>query len=153
MTSLSKTIRTTMTKSDCATFFACSATNTASTATKTTTLSCTATPVTKRDQGATGVPFARLARPDACEESLPAVIYPSNPRIVNGIAQILKELQEEKRAGGDTAFRYVTIDAPTLAFTAFYWVSALTESEMEEFKFLIGDEVRQRALINNRYGC
>ena len=146
MTSLSKAITTTRTESDCSKFSACNAHSTDSTETETTTLSCAAAPVTKSDAEATGVPLARQApenSPKACqEESLPTIIYPSNPFRVGGIVQILKNIRAERKARKDTTFSSVTIDSPSLKFTAFYWVSALTPTEMNVIRTTLKDQVR-----------
>ena len=131
-TSQSQAITTTKVQSVCATFSACNAQSTGGTATQTTTLSCDATPNAKGNTGSTSVPLplqARVDSPAACEESFPTIIYPLNPFSVDAIVQYLEDFQAKKRAGGDTTFRYVVIDSPSLGFTAFYWVSAMTPSE------------------------
>ena len=141
-TSLSQEITTTRTESACATFSACNAQSADST--KTTTLSCTATALTKRDAGPTGVPLALQARVDsttACEESFPTIIYPLDPFSVDAIVQSLEKFQANKQAGGDTTFRYVVIDSPLLGFTAFYWVSAMTATEINDISSAMGESV------------
>ena len=134
-TSLSQAITTTKTESVCATFSACNAQSTDSTKVETTTLPCTAAAFTKRAAGPTGVPLALQARVDspmACENSLPTIIYPFNPFSVEAIVQFLEDFQAKKRDAGDTTFRYVVINSTSLGFTAFYWISAMTNTEISK---------------------
>ena len=104
VTSQSQAITTTMIEPICATFSACNAKSTGSTATETTTLSCAAAPYTKRNVVPTGVPLALQSRvdpPTDCGDSLPTIIYPLNPFTVDRIVQYLDNFQAKKQAGGD----------------------------------------------------
>src|SRR5436190_22539124 len=109
VTSQSQAITTTMIEPTCATFSACNAKSTGSTATETTTLSCAAAPYTKRNVVPTGVPLALQSRVDSpmdCGDSLRTIIYPMDPFDASQIVGYLDDLQAKKQqeAGGGKTF-------------------------------------------------
>ena len=143
VTSQSQEITTTMIEPTCATFSACNAKSTGSTATETTTHSCAAASHTKRNAGATSVPLtlqSRVNSPTECEESFQTIIYPLDP-FDDYLRDELDNFQATKRGGGDTTFRYEVIDSPSLGFTAFYWVSAMSMTEIEDFSNTLDNSV------------